>query len=88
MLQKRSNALVAYAIIGLLIGGLAGYLTRPESAEIRIGPVQIEITGKGIDSGGGDLTSSQVQHVLLIALIGGLIGLGFGYAVDRGKFRV
>ena len=87
MLQKRSNALVAYAIIGLLIGGLAGYLTRPESAEIKIGPVQIEITGKGIDRGGGDLTSSQVQHVLLIALIGGLIGLGLGYAVDRGKIR-
>jgi hypothetical protein len=49
--------------------------------------VQIEITGKGVARGGGDLTSSQVQHVLLIALIGGLLGVGFGYAVDRGKFR-
>lgn len=84
----RANAMVAYAVIGLLIGSLAGYLTRPESAEIRIGPVQIEITGKGVarDSG-SSLTSSQVQHVLLIALIGGLIGVGLGYAVDRGKFR-
>lgn len=84
----RANAMVAYAVIGLLIGALGGYLTRPESAEIRIGPVQIEVTGKGIarDSG-GSLTSSQTQHVLLIALIGGLIGVGLGYAVDRGKFR-
>jgi hypothetical protein len=88
MLQGKANAMVAYAVIGLLIGALAGYLTRPESAEIRIGPVQIEITGKGIDRGGGDLTSSQVQHVLLIALIGGLIGVGLGYAVDRGKLKV
>lgn len=88
MLQRRPNAMVAYAVIGLLIGALAGYLTRPESAEIRIGPVQIEITGKGIDRGGGDLTSSQVQHVLLIALIGGLIGVGLGFAVDRGKLKV
>ena len=87
MTGRRPNAMVAYAAIGLLIGALAGYLTRPESAEIKIGPVQIEITGKGVARGGGDLTSSQVQHVLLIALIGGLLGVGFGYAVDRGKFR-
>ena len=87
MFGRTSNALVAYAVIGLLIGALAGYLTRPESAELRIGPVQIEVTGKGIARNGGSLTSSQVQHVLLIALIGGLIGVGLGYAVDRGKFR-
>jgi hypothetical protein len=83
----RANALIVYAIIGLLIGAVAGYLTRPESAEIRIGPVQIEVTGKGIARDGGDLTSSQTQHVLLIALIGGLIGAGLGYAADRGKFK-
>jgi hypothetical protein len=88
MLRQRANATVTYAIIGLLIGALAGYLTRPESAEIKIGPVQIEITGKGIDRGGGSLTSSQLQHVLLVGLIGGLIGVGFGFMVDRGKFRV
>jgi F0F1-type ATP synthase assembly protein I len=87
MLRKRANATITYAIIGLLIGALAGYLTRPESAEIRIGPVQIEITGKGIDSGGGSLTSDQLQHVLLVGLIGGLLGVGFGFLVDRGKFR-
>jgi hypothetical protein len=84
----RANATVTYAIIGLLIGALAGYLTRPSSAEIKIGPVQIEVTGKGIDRGGGDLTSSQMQHVLLVGLIGGLIGVGFGFMVDRGKFKV
>ena len=84
----RANATVTYAVIGLLIGALAGYLTRPESAEIKIGPVQIEVTGKGIDRGGGDLTSSQLQHVMIIGLIGVLIGVGFGFMVDRGKFKV
>ena len=87
MAQRRANATVTYAILGLLIGALSGYLTRPESTEIKIGPLQIEVTGKGIERGGGSLTSSQLQHVLLIGLIGGLIGVGFGYMVDRGKFK-
>jgi hypothetical protein len=34
----RSN-LVAFAVVGLLIGALSGYLTRPESAEIKFGPL-------------------------------------------------
>jgi hypothetical protein len=79
--------MVAFLVIGLLLGALAGYLTRPESAEIRIGPVQIEVTGKGIARSGDSLTSSQVQHIALLALIGGAIGLGFGYAIDRGKLK-
>jgi hypothetical protein len=87
ILQGRSNAMVAFLVIGLLIGALAGYMTRPESAEIRIGPLQIEVTGKGIARNDGELTSSQVQHIALIALIGGAIGLAFGFAVDRGKLK-
>ncbi|MCC6949495.1 MAG: hypothetical protein IT539_17190 [Bradyrhizobiaceae bacterium] len=88
ILGRQRNAMLAFLVVGLLIGALAGYLTRPESAEIRIGPVQIEVTGKGIarDSG-GELTSSQVQHIALITLIGGIIGLGFGYAAERGKLK-
>jgi predicted small integral membrane protein len=88
MLRQRANATVTYAIIGLLIGGLAGYLTRPEAAEIKIGPLQIEVTGKGIDRSGGSLTSSQFQHLLVVGMIGGLLGAGFGFMVDRGRFRV
>jgi hypothetical protein len=87
LLQGRSNAMVVFLLIGLLVGALAGYMTRPESAEIRIGPLQIEVTGKGIASRNDSLTSSQVQHIALITLIGGVIGLGLGYAVDRGRLR-
>jgi hypothetical protein len=87
LLRGRSNAMVVFLLIGLLVGALAGYMTRPESAEIRIGPLQIEVTGKGIASRNDSLTSSQVQHIALITLIGGLIGLGLGYAVDRGRLR-
>ena len=64
----RSN-LVAFLVVGLLIGALAGYLTRPESAQIKLGP----------------LTSSQIQHIALITLVGGVVGLGLGFATGRNK---
>ncbi len=80
----RSN-LVAFMVVGLLIGALAGYMTRPESAEIRLGPLSIEVKGNQVARDSGPLTSSQVQHIAIITLIGGAIGLGLGFATGRGK---
>ena len=80
----RSN-LVAFAVVGLLIGALSGYLTRPESAEIRFGPLNIEVKGNQVARDNGPLTSSQVQHIALITLIGGGIGLVLGFAAGRNK---
>jgi hypothetical protein len=81
--------MIVFLVIGVLAGALIGYVTRPESAEIRIGPLNIEITGKGISSRRDqELTSSQVQHIALLTLIGGVIGLGFGFAVERGKIKL
>ena len=79
----RSN-LVVFTVVGLLVGALAGYLTRPQSAEIKLGPVSIEVTGdRAARGGGGPMTSSQMQHVALITLIGGAIGLGLAFAAGR-----
>jgi len=80
----RSN-LVAFLVVGLLIGALAGYLTRPESAEIKLGPVSIEVKGNQVAHDNGPLTSSQVQHIASITLIGGVIGLGVGFAAGRSR---
>ncbi len=80
----RSN-LVAFLVVGLLIGAVAGYLTRPESAEIKLGPLSIEVTGHQVARDNGPLTSGQVQHIALITLIGGAIGLSLGFATGRGK---
>jgi hypothetical protein len=80
----RSN-LVVFTVVGLLVGALAGYLTRPESAAIRLGPLNIEVTGDRAARGGGPMTSSQMQHVALITLIGGAIGLGLAFAAGRGR---
>jgi hypothetical protein len=82
-MKGRSN-LVAFLVVGLLIGAFAGYLTRPQAAEIKLGPLKLEVTGDKVASGGGSLTSSQVQHIALIALIGGVVGIGLGYAT-RGR---
>jgi len=76
--------MVAFMVVGLLIGAFAGYLTRPESAEIKLGPLKVEVSGDRVASGGGPLTSSQARHIALITLIGGVVGLGLGFAV-KGK---
>ncbi|HEY6702194.1 MAG TPA: hypothetical protein VI137_15550 [Pseudolabrys sp.] len=85
-MQGRSN-LIAFLLIGLVIGGLAGYMTRPdETAEIRLGPLSVEVRNNERARGGSPLTSEQVQHIAIMAMVGGVIALGVGFAV--GKRRV
>jgi hypothetical protein len=70
-------------LIGLMIGGLAGYMTRPEeSAEIKLGPLNIEVRNDE-RARGGPLTSKQAQHIAIMTAIGGAIGLGMGFAVGK-----
>ena len=83
----RQNALVVFLVIGLLVGALAGYLTRPETAEIRFGPISVEVRGNNVARGGGELTSSQIEHIAIIALIGGIVGLALGFAIKNGKIK-
>jgi hypothetical protein len=80
----RSN-LVAFLIVGLLIGALSGYLTRPESTEIKLGPLSIEVKGNQVAHDNGPLTSSQVQHIAIITLIGGDIGVDVGFAAGKSR---
>ena len=78
----RSN-LIVFLIIGLLVGAVSGYITRPESAEIKLGPLSIEVKGNQVARDNGPLTSSQFQHIAIITLIGGVIGMGVGFAVGK-----
>ena len=78
------NVKVATLLLGLLIGAVAGYLTRPEAAQVKIGDVSVEFSDNHVSSGSsGDLTSGQGRHILLYTLIGGVAGLLVGFAVDR-----
>ena len=78
----RSN-LIAFLLVGLAIGALAGYMTRPESTEIKLGPLSLEVRSNEVAQGGGPLTSSQVQHIAILTAIGGIIGLGVGFAAGK-----
>ncbi len=77
--------LIAFLLVGLVIGGLAGYLTRPESTEIKLGPLSFEVRSDEVARGGGPLTSSQVQHIAIMTAVGGIIGLGVGFAAGKRK---
>jgi len=81
-MQGRSN-LVAFLLIGLVISGLSGYMTRPETTEIKLGPLSLEVRSDERARGGGPLTSSQVQHIAILAALGGVIGLAVGFAVGK-----
>ncbi len=85
MRGRRFNVLVVFLLVGLAAGAVIGFMTRPQTAEIRIGPLNIEVRGQNIARGDGKLTSGQVQHIAIVALIGAALGLGLGFAVQRGK---
>jgi hypothetical protein len=82
------SPLVVFLAIGLFVGAIAGYLTRPESADIRIGPISIEVTGDKAARGSGPMTGSQMRYLAMVTLIGGALGLALGYGVKSGKFRI
>jgi len=93
------NLKVVLLVLGLLIGGVAGWLTAPTTDVIRVGPVSVEVqSGSGE---GGTVTATgndgqiQVQvgnpsplddrntRTLIFAVIGAIVGLGAGFVVDR-----
>jgi hypothetical protein len=58
-------------------------MTRPETTEIKLGPLSLEVRSDERARGGGPLTSSQVQHIAIMAALGGVIGLAVGFAVGK-----
>lgn len=79
------NLKIVLLLAGLLVGGLVGYFTRPDAAELKVGGVSIEIQGGGTAPGGapGSITTGQWSHIALFAGGGAVLGLLAGFAVDR-----
>ena len=76
------NTKAVLLVLGVLAGGLVGYVTRPQSAEINLPGLNIQITGEGT-ARGGEITPDQWQHIGIFAAIGAIIGLGAGVVVGR-----
>lgn len=71
---------VLFLVLGLAAGGIVGWLTRPQVAEIRLPGIDIKLQGQSADGG---LTSEQSRHIGLAAVAGAIIGLGVGFLADR-----
>jgi len=76
------NTKAILLVLGLIAGGLAGYATRPQTAEINLPGLNIQITGEG-RAEGGEITSAQWQHIGIFAAVGAIIGLAAGFVVGR-----
>jgi hypothetical protein len=70
------NSRVLCLIVGLGLGALVGWLTRPESAEVRVGPISIEVQGDHAVGAHdtGSLTNGQIQHIAIYTVAGGVLG--------------
>jgi len=80
------NSKIGLLLVGLVVGALAGYLTRPQAAEIRIGDFSLEVQGdRPAGTSGGSLTTGQMQHIGIFAVIGAALGLGAGFLAGRGR---
>lgn len=78
------SAKIVLLVVGLLAGALAGYVTRPEATEFKLGPLSVEVQGdRPAGAKGGELTSGQAQHIGIYAVIGALAGFALGFVADR-----
>ena len=76
-----NNLKVICLLMGIVAGGLVGYVTKPPqwARVIPILNIAVEVEPKEK----GDLTERQFNYVALCALIGGIVGLGVGFVGDR-----
>ena len=76
------NTKVVLLVVGLLVGGLTGFLTRPQATEIKLGPLSMEVQTDQTAAPGDAVTSSQWERIAIFAAIGALVGIGLGFAAD------
>ncbi len=75
---------IALLLLGLVVGGLVGYLTRPAATEFRLGGASLEVqdTSRTASPDAG-LTTGQGRRIMIFTVAGGVIGLLAGLAFDR-----
>ena len=80
------NIKVLLLLVGLIAGAVAGWFTKPPVASVQLGPVNIEIaSNQSIGGDETDLTNEQWYYIGMLTAVGGLLGLGLGVLLDRGR---
>jgi hypothetical protein len=67
-------------LLGIVAGGLVGFVTKPPVAQVTIPGINLQIKTEAPQ---GELTNRQFNHIALCALIGAIVGLGVGFVADR-----
>ena len=79
------NSRVLFLIVGLVLGAIVGYLTRPEEAEVNLGPLHVQVQGDHAagahDEGRSDQRPDHAYRDLYVA--GGVLGALAGLLVAR-----
>ncbi len=78
------NTKALLLVVGLLVGAVVGWFTKPPAATLQLGPVNIEIaSNQSIGGRNNGPTDAQWYYIGMITAVGGLLGLGLGVLVDR-----
>ncbi len=79
------NSRVLFLVVGLVLGAIVGWVTRPEATEMKLGPLHVEVQGDHAAGAQdtGDLTSGQITHIAIYTVGGGVIGALAGLLAVR-----
>ncbi len=79
------NSRILLLIVGLLGGGLVGWVTRPAATEINLGPLHAEVQSDHAAGARetGPLTNGQIEHVAIYIVLGGVIGALAGMLANQ-----
>ncbi len=81
------NSRVLFLVVGLVLGAIVGWLTRPEATEVKFGPFSVEVQGNhpAWDNDTGSLTTGQSQHIGVYTIAGGVLGALAGLLAGPGR---
>jgi hypothetical protein len=84
---RRMNSRILLLVVGLVVGGLVGWVTRPAATELNLGPLHAEVQSDHAAGANdtGPLTNGQIQHIAIYTVVGGVIGALAGMPATRSK---
>lgn len=75
-----NNLKIICLLLGLIAGGLIGFVTKPPVAQVTIPIINLQVKTEAPQ---GEFTRAQQQHIAIWAIIGAVIGFGAGFIAER-----